>query len=118
MKFPSGSNGAAAAPSGTQWKGLDECVNRMKSEGRSKAHVFKPSKETKVVTCAKVQFGEILHAAKYEAVFYMTVQGGRDFELPEYEKVKNGVIKKLKTNIEMKKSCYEKLKKKRTKHIS
>merc|ERR1712110_1242630 len=86
MKFPGGGQSGpsdASDPTG-QWAGLGECVTKLNSEGRSKTHVFNPSKETKVVTCAKVQFGEILHQAKYEAVFYMTVQGGKDFELPEY----------------------------------
>ena len=98
MKFPGGGNagaagaagpaGPAAAPSSSaQWAGLDECVALMKSLGKSKAHVANPGKETKMVTCAKVQYGEILHRAKFEAVFYMTVQGGKDFDLPEYGKV-------------------------------
>ena len=74
------------APGAGQWDGLEECVTLLKSTGKSKAHVFKPSKETKVVVCEKTQYGEILHGAKFTAVFHMTVQGGKDFELPEYRK--------------------------------
>merc|ERR1711997_280387 len=89
---PGGGGGAGqGAPgfgSASQWKGLDECIAELKKEGaKSKAHVFRPSKETKAVVCEKTQYGEILHSAKFTAVFYMTAQGGKDFELPEY---KNG----------------------------
>ena len=89
MKPGAGSAGAGNAPAmgASQWDGLEECIQKLKDTGKSKAHVFGPSKETKAVVCEKTQYGEILHAAKFTAVFYMTVQGGHDFELPEYRKI-------------------------------
>merc|ERR1712226_156526 len=67
-----------------QFAGRDECLAGLKETTKASFHVYAPSKNIKMVSCNKIQFGEILMQAKFSMVFYLTVEGGRDFELPEY----------------------------------
>merc|ERR1712226_1643715 len=60
-----------------QFAGRDECLAGLKETTKASFHVYAPSKNIKMVSCNKIQFGEILMQAKFSMVFYLTVEGAQ-----------------------------------------